>query len=57
MNGDWNVDCLDLMKFPKHWLDTGYIKPFGCEGADLDTDVDFSDYAIFAQHWLEGITP
>jgi len=30
-----------------------------CEGADLDGNgtVDSADYEIFAQHWLEGITP
>jgi hypothetical protein len=55
MNGDGNVDFEDLEKFTEHWLETGCIKPFGCEGTDLDndTDVDFKDFAIFAQNWLK----
>jgi len=55
MSGDGDVDFEDLKKFTEHWLQTGCIRPYGCEGADLDndTDVDFSDFAIFAQNYLK----
>jgi len=55
-NGDGVVDFIDLKKFCEHWLETGCIPPYGCEGTDLDNDtkVNFKDYAIFAQHWLDG---
>jgi len=46
----------DLENFCEHWLETGCVNPFGCEGTDLDndTDVDFKDFAILAQNWLMG---
>ena len=56
LNGDGVVDFIDLKKFCEHWLETGCVPPYGCQGTDLDNDtkVDFKDYAIFAQHWLGG---
>jgi hypothetical protein len=53
---DGDVDFEDLKHFCEHWLETGCIQSFGCEGTDLDNDtnVDFKDFAIFAQNWLNG---
>ena len=55
ISGDGDVDFEDLKNFTEHWLETGCVQPYGCEGTDLDndTDVDFSDFEIFAQNWLK----
>lgn len=56
LNGDGVVNFIDLKKFCEHWLETGCVPPYGCQGTDFDnnTKVDFKDFAIFAQHWLGG---
>ena len=38
---------------------SGCIAPSWCEGADINKDgrVDFEDFAILANHWLEGVNP
>lgn len=52
---DGDVDFDDLKRFTEHWLNTGCVQPYGCEGIDLDndTDVDFSNFSIFAHNWLK----
>lgn len=61
---DWvcpdGVDIEDLRYFVDQWLesDCASFNNF-CGGADMNTSgvVDFKDFAMFAENWLEGITP
>jgi hypothetical protein len=50
LNGDCHVDYLDLEIMARDWLisEAGFA-------ADINTDgiVDFKDYAILADKWLE----
>lgn len=54
---DGMVDFCDLAQFSAQWLGTNCGEPNWCEGADFDrnTTVDFVDFAIFANHWLDGV--
>jgi len=56
---DGDVDFANLIEFISHCLDMDCIKPYSCEGTDLDnnTKADFSDFAIFADNWLIGAAP
>ena len=53
---DLDRDCLvstgDLIRIAENWL----LMPAGLEEGDFneDTIVNLSDFALFAQHWLEG---
>ncbi len=57
-NCDLTVDGIigpnDLAWFTSHWLDSGCCHRYYCEGADIDgsSEVDFKDFAIFANNWL-----
>jgi hypothetical protein len=62
--GDGVVDNLDLEAFLAGWLSTGNTIPPSpnwnplCDMAPQpvpDNDVNFLDYAIFAEHWYESI--
>ena len=52
---DGDVDGPDLYRFNLHWLDVGCEFPDWCHGKDLNQDgvVNMSDYALFAQNFLE----
>ena len=56
---DEDADWLDLVTLVENWLRQDCIIPDWCEGADLDvnTTVDFFDFARFADNWLEGVSP
>jgi hypothetical protein len=48
----------DLAYFFERWLMTGCgLNNAYCGGTDMNTDgaVNFIDFALFAQNWLEGI--
>ena len=52
------VDYIDFAFFAQRWHRQGCGPGNGnCEGADVDGSgtVDFSDFEIFAAHWLEGV--
>jgi hypothetical protein len=51
---DCKVDVYDLSAMMSRWLD-GCSYPFWCDGADLDQSdsVDFKDFAVLAESWLE----
>ena len=51
---DGIVDPNDLTWFTSHWLDSGCGHRYYCEGTDIDGsgEVDFKDFAIFANNWL-----
>ena len=55
---DGDVDFDDLNRLTNYWL-SPCVGPIWCEGCDLDKNswVDFIDFSIFAQQWLEGISP
>ncbi|MGA2915983.1 MAG: GLUG motif-containing protein [Sedimentisphaerales bacterium] len=46
----------DLAFFVQRWLDTNCAVTNNCNGTDLNTDgtVNFLDFALFANNWLEG---
>jgi hypothetical protein len=49
----------DLSYFVQRWLESDCASSNNyCGGADMDASgaVDMKDYALFASHWLEGIT-
>ena len=53
---DGDVDMIDLLYLAQRWLLTGCAAPDWCGGADLDHlggIVNLSDFAIFAENWLE----
>jgi len=52
IDGDCDVDALDLRAFAAHWLDADCVSP-DCR-ADLDgrADVNAPDFALFSGHWL-----
>ena len=56
---DGDVDESDLGFLALHWLNENCSQSNECEGTDLYKDemeiVNFYDFAVFAQHWLEGI--
>ncbi|MHC4676955.1 MAG: GLUG motif-containing protein [Planctomycetota bacterium] len=50
----------DLALFAAHWLDDDCNDANDyCEGADLDesNNVNFADYALFAENWRKGLMP
>jgi hypothetical protein len=49
------VDFADLDILTSYWLATDCNEPNWCEGTDLDTNhkVDFIDFALFCDFWLE----
>ncbi|MCD6394836.1 MAG: hypothetical protein J7M40_15200 [Planctomycetes bacterium] len=53
MDGDGDVDFVDLFNFFEHWLETPCTDPDWCSGADYNHDgiVNLLDYAIFAENW------
>jgi hypothetical protein len=58
---DWicpdGVNVEDLDYFVQRWLLGDCASSNNCDGADMNGSgtVDFADFAIFAQHWLEGL--
>jgi hypothetical protein len=52
----YGVDFLDFSYFLEHWAEEDCPLTLGCHGTDLDRSgtVDFKDYAIFADEFLEG---
>jgi hypothetical protein len=54
LDGDFDVDTLDLAQFCEHWLDENCNEPQNCGGADLvdDGTVNLEDFAAFAAWWL-----
>jgi hypothetical protein len=54
--GDFKVDFSDLYRLMAFWL-SSCSAPDWCDGTDIDQSglVDFVDFALFAQHWLEGV--
>jgi parallel beta-helix repeat protein len=56
---DEDVDLPDLATFVDNWLRQDCIIPDWCEGADLDvnTTVDFFDFARFGEYWVECAGP
>ena len=56
---DEDVDWLDLKTFVDNWLRDDCWIPDWCEGADLDvnTTVDFFDFARFGEYWVECAGP
>jgi chitodextrinase len=57
---DGVIDIYDLAKFTSSWLSQECSDANQwCKGADfdLDTDVDFTDYAFFSQCWLTDSAP
>jgi hypothetical protein len=62
--GDWvcpdGVNMEDISYFVQRWLESDCTSSNNyCGGADMDASgvVDFKDFALFASHWLEGVTP
>ncbi|MFA5239097.1 MAG: hypothetical protein WC476_05225 [Phycisphaerae bacterium] len=55
-NRDTIVDSADLYILTSYWLSVDCNEPDWCEGTDLDTshNVDFSDFALFCNYWLEA---
>jgi hypothetical protein len=49
-----NIDISDLAQFSSRWLDTNCSADNWCDWKDLDfsNSVDFQDFAIFAENWL-----
>jgi len=57
-NGDGNVDGLDLAELANAWLATSLSSNWNpkCDmftNHSLDGIINFLDFAVFAQHWLE----
>ena len=52
---DKDVDSVDLRKFTSYWLNSDCNYPDWCESADISKNgkVDFNDFALFAENWLE----
>ncbi len=49
----WGHDWSDLELMSDNWLDSNCSnRPVGT--LDSDCDVDFKDFAILAENWLEG---
>jgi hypothetical protein len=53
--GNYGVDFQDFSYFAEHWAEDDCLLTSDCYGADLDQSgtVDFKDYAMFAQEFLE----
>ena len=60
LDGDFDVDLVDVDLFGFQWLATGCGELNAwCQGADLDgsTSVNFLDYAVLSEHYLKGGSP
>ncbi len=59
INGDEIVNTDDLVVFAASWLDYACVTPGWCGGADLnkDGDVDYLDYAVISDQWLDEDDP
>ncbi|MBA7697502.1 hypothetical protein ES703_106167 [subsurface metagenome] len=59
IDGDGDVDFVDIDRLSTHWLSAGCCCPEWCEGTDLDKSgsVDFADYAALAEYWHRDLTP
>ena len=46
----------DLVLFASEWLRQDCVEPDWCAGGDFDKsgEIGFLDFALFAEHWLEG---
>jgi hypothetical protein len=58
--GSYGVNFVDFAYFADRWLESDCASSNNfCGGADFDLSgtVDSADLAIFASHWLEGVTP
>jgi len=55
VNGDGCVNMADFAAFAECWRQPGYD---ACRNADLteDRDVDFSDFKVLVNHWLQSPT-
>jgi len=53
---DVSYDYLGLACLAKRWLEQCYFGNYYCDCCDMNNDeiIDFEDFAIFADHWLEG---
>jgi hypothetical protein len=51
------VDFGDIKKFVIYWFMFDCVNRNGCEGTDLNYDgsLDFVDFRIVAERWLEAI--
>ena len=59
LDGDFDVDLADVDLFWFQWLASGCGEVNGwCSGADFDgsTSVNFLDYAVLADHYMEGVS-
>ena len=61
---DWvcpdGVNMEDLSYFVERWLESDCTSSNNyCGGTDMNASgvVDFKDFAMFAENWLEGVTP
>ena len=56
---DADVDWDNFDTFTDNWLRDDCTIPDWCQGADIDVSfvVDFLDFALLAQQWLEGVYP
>jgi len=57
---DAHTDLADLAGFVAQWLQTGCdLQNKWCSSADLggDGNVNLTDFALFAEHWLPGAPP
>jgi hypothetical protein len=63
MAGDFacpdGVNMEDLSCFVERWLLSDCASSNNCGGADMDSSgtVDFADFAMFAENWMEGTGP
>ena len=58
-NNDHSIDPNDFVWLCSHWLEQECQYPLWCDGTDIDRSgsINFVDYAILADYWLEGISP
>jgi hypothetical protein len=57
INGDDKVDEDDLLILIQQWLQGPGIPSADIAPEPLDDFVDLRDFALVAEHWLEGVTP
>ena len=56
LTGDCTVSWLDLVDFAKQWLDLNECEDDSpCANFDGLNGIDFVDFAVLANHWLEGM--
>jgi len=56
VDGDWDVDPIDLCRLGSRWLNTDCAEPGRCDGADVNRSgaVDSNDFTILALSWGFG---